>query len=282
MHERDAVLRARAGQQRGAHGIGAPAGHTTLRGLRTVHGGVGTAINHGAIEGPVVAAILGGIREVELVDVTEIEAVQETTLPRQRSHGTAELAVAARDERALGRHGNGVGEHGVVLVSLGERALRERDRPLDRKLGVGQVHEGVGLLELGRPMSVHKVGVGSAVLERLEGVAHATRDINCAGRVERAGEDAAKGLTRPQVHPSTKDRARRDRNELVPGLGVNPSRNAALGVEGDVVLHRSELGGQAGSHHLRALPVLLEPAARVTVHGQIQDNEPGNAGLRGA
>lgn len=60
----------------------------------------------------------------------------------------AQLAVAAGDERALRRHGDDVLEHRVVFVRLGDGGLGERDRPLDGELGVGEVHEGVGPLEL--------------------------------------------------------------------------------------------------------------------------------------
>ena len=63
-------------------------------------------------------------------------------------------------------------QHGVRLVGLGELALGKRDRPVGAELGVGEVDEGVGLLELGRPVGVHQVNVGRTVLESLEGVAH--------------------------------------------------------------------------------------------------------------
>ena len=79
------------------------------------------------------------------------------------------------------------------LVGLGHGGLVERDRPLDGELGIGEVHEGVGLLELQRPVGVHQVGIGGAVLQRLEGVAHAARDVDGLARVERAGVDPAVG-----------------------------------------------------------------------------------------
>ena len=60
----------------------------------------------------------------------------------------AQLAVAAGDEGALRRHGDDVPEHRVVQVRLGYGGLVQRDRPLDGELRVGEVHEGVRLLEL--------------------------------------------------------------------------------------------------------------------------------------
>ena len=66
----------------------------------------------------------------------------------------------------------------MVEVGLGYGGLIQRDGPPDGELGVGEVHEGVGLLQLERPVSVHKVGVGGAVLQGLEGVAHAARDVD--------------------------------------------------------------------------------------------------------
>ena len=96
----------------------------------------------------------------------------------------------------------------MVEVGLGDGGLVERDRPLDGELGVGEVHEGVGPLQLEGPVGVHQVGVGGAVLERLEGVAHAARDVDGPARVERAGVDLTECLAAlAQVHPSAEDRA---------------------------------------------------------------------------
>lgn len=66
----------------------------------------------------------------------------------------------------------------MVEVRLGDGGLREWDRPLDGKLGVGEVHERVGLLQFKGPVGVHQVGVGGAVLQGLEGVAQAARDVD--------------------------------------------------------------------------------------------------------
>lgn len=52
--ERDAVPGAGAGEQGGAGGVGLPGGHAALGGLGPVHGRVGAAVDHGAVERPVV------------------------------------------------------------------------------------------------------------------------------------------------------------------------------------------------------------------------------------
>lgn len=167
----------------------------------------------------------------------------------------------------------------MVEVGLGYGGLVERDRPLDGELWVGEVHEGVGPLQLQRPVGVHQVGVGGAVLQGLEGVAHAARDVDGLARVERAGEHPAEGLAAlAQVHPCAEDAAAGHGDELVPGLGVDASGDAAAVVVGDVVLDDAEVG-DAERAHLGALPVLLEPAARVAVDGQVDDLEAPDAGL---
>ena len=128
-------------------------------------------------------------------------------------------------------------------------------------------------------MGVHQVGVGGAVFERLEGVTHAARDVDGLGRVERAGVDLAEGLAAlAQVQPGAEDRAAGHGDELVPGLRVDAAGDAAAVVIGDVVLDDPEIGDAQGGH-LGALPVLLEPAARVAVDGQVDDLEALDAGL---
>ena len=128
-------------------------------------------------------------------------------------------------------------------------------------------------------MGVHQVGVGGAVLQGLEGVAHAARDVDGLARVEHGRVDLAEGLAAlAQVHPCAEDAAAGDGDELVPGLGVDAARDAAAVVVGDVVLDDAEVG-DAQRGHLGALPVLLEPAARVAVDGQVDDLEAPDAGL---
>ena len=279
MHEGDPVLRAGAGEQRRPGGVGLPGGHAALGGLRFIHGRVGTAVDHGAVERPVVLCVGVRVGHVEGVDVAEVEVLRHAALLRQRADRMAQLAVAAGDEGALRRHGDDVPEHRVVEVGIGYGGLVERDRPLDGELGVGEVHEGVGLLQLEGPVGVHQVGVGGAVLQRLEGVAHAARDVDGLGGVQHGRVDLpVGGAALAQVHPGAEDRAAGHGDELVPGLGVDAAGDAAAVVVGDVVLDDAEVG-DAQSGHLGALPVLLEPAARVAVDGEVDDLEALDAGL---
>lgn len=277
--ECDAVPGAGAGEQRRAGRVGLPGDGAALGGLRPVHGGVGAAVDHGAVERPVVFGVGLRVGHVEGVDVAEVEVLGHAALLGERAHRAAQLAVAAGDERPLGRHGDDVPEHRVVEVGLGDGGLVERDRPLDGELGVGEVHEGVGPLELQGPVGVHQVGVGGAVLQGLEGVAHAARDVDGPARVQGAGEHLpVGGAALAQVHPGAEDAAAGHGDELVPGLGVDAARDAAAVVVGDVVLDDAEVGDPERAH-LGALPVLLEPAARVAVDGQVDDPEAPDAGL---
>lgn len=277
--EGDAVPGAGAGEQRRPGGVGLPGGRAALGGLRPVHGGVGAAVDHGAVERPVVLRVGVRVGHVEGVDVAEVEVLGDAAILRQRAHGMPQLAVAAGDEGALRRHGDDVGEHRVVEVGVGYGGLVEGDRPLDGELRVGEVHEGVGPLQLEGPVGVHQVGVSGAVLQRLEGVAHAARYVDGPGRVQGAGEHLAEGLAAlAQVHPCAEDRAAGHGDELVPGLRVDAAGDAPLLVVGDVVLDDAEVGDAQGGH-LGALPVLLEPAARVAVDGEVDDLEALDAGL---
>ena len=276
----DPVLGAGAGEKGGARRVGLPGNRAALGGLRPVHRGVGTAVDDGAVERPVVLGVGIGVGHVEGVDVAEVEVLGDAALLRQLAHGMAQLAVAAGDEGAPGRHRDDIPEVRVVEVGLGYGGLVERDRPLDVELGVGEVHEGVGPLELQRPVGVHQVGVGGAVLQRLEGVAHAARDVDGLARVQGAGEHLAVGLAAlAQVDPCAEDAAAGHGDELVPGLGVDAAGDAAAVVVGDVVLDDAEVGDAQGGH-LGALPVLLEPAARVAVNGEVDDLQALDAGLR--
>ena len=58
--EGDAVPGAGAGEERRAGGVGLPCGHAALGGLGPIHGGVGAAVDHGAVERPVVLCV--GVR----------------------------------------------------------------------------------------------------------------------------------------------------------------------------------------------------------------------------
>ena len=278
--ERDAVLGAGAGEKRRPGRVGLPGGHAALGGLRPVDRRVGAAVDHGAVERPVVLSIGLRVGHVEGVDVAEVEVLRHTALLGERAHRVAQLAVAAGDEGAPGRHGDDVPQHRVVQVGLGEGGLLQRDRPLDGELRVCEVHEGVGLLQFEGPVGVHQVGVGGAVLQGLEAVAHAARDVDGPGRVQGAGEHPAEGLAAlAQVDPGAEDRAAGDGDELVPGLRVDAAGDAAAVVVGDVVLDDAEVGDPERAH-LGALPVLLEPAARVAVDGEVDDLQALDAGLR--
>ena len=277
--EGDTVPGAGAGEQGRAGGVGLPGGHAALGGLGFIHGGVGAAVDDGAVERPVVLRIGLRVGHVEGVDVAEVEVLGDAALLGERAHRAAQLAVAAGDEGAPRRHGDDVLEVRVVEVGLGDGGLVEGDRPLDGELGVGEVHEGVGPLQLQRPVGVHQVGVGGAVLQGLEGVAHAARDVDGLAGIQHGRVDLAEGLAAlAQVHPGAEDRAAGHRDELVPGLRVDAAGDAAAVVVGDVVLDDPEVGDAQGGH-LGALPVLLEPAARVAVDGEVDDLEAPDAGL---
>ena len=279
VHERDAVLGAGAGEKRRPRRVGLPGDGAALGGLRFIHGRVGAAVDDCAVERPVVLRIGVGVGHVEGVDVAEVEVLGDAAPLRQPADRAAQLAVAAGDERPLGRHRDDVGEHRVVEVGLGDGGLLQRDRPLDGELGVGEVHEGVGLLELQRPVRVHQVGVGGAVLQGLEGVAHAAGHVDGLGGVQDGRVDLAVGVTAlAQVHPCAEDRAAGHGDELVPGLGVDAAGDAPPVVVGEVVLDDPEVRDAQGGH-LGALPVLLEPAARVAVDGEVDDLEAHDAGL---
>lgn len=277
--ERDPVPGAGAGEQGRPGRVGLPGDGAALGGLRPVHGRVGAAVDHGAVQRPVVLRVGVRVGHVEGVDVAEVEVLGDAALLRQPAHGMAQLAVAAGDERALRRHGDDVLEVRVVQVGLGYGGLVQRDRPLDVELGVGEVHERVGPLQLEGPVRVHQVGVGGAVLQGLEGVAHAARDVDGPARVQGAGEHLpVGGAALAKVHPCAEDRAAGHGDELVPGLGVDAAGDAAAVVVGDVVLDDPEVRDAQGAH-LGALPVLLEPAARVAVDGEVDDLEALDAGL---
>ena len=278
--ERDAVLGAGAGEERRPGRVGLPGDGAALGGLRPVHGRVGAAVDHGAVERPVVLCVGVRVGHVEGVDVAEVEALDDAALLRQPAHGVSQLAVAAGDEGPLGRHRDDVLQHRVVEVGLRDGGLIERDRPLDGELRVGEVHEGVGPLQFQRPVGVHQVGVGGAVLQGLEGVAHAARHVDGLRGVQHGRVDLpVGGAALAQVHPGSEDRAAGHGDELVPGLGVDAAGDAAAVVVGDVVLDDAEVG-DAERAHLGALPVLLEPAARVAVDGEVDDPEALDAGLR--
>ena len=275
----DPVPGAGAGEERRARRVGLPGGRAALGGLGPVDRRVCAAVDDRAVERPVVLSVGVRVGHVEGVDVAEVEVLRHAALLGQRADRMPQLAVAAGDERALRRHGDDVLEVRVVFVRLGNGRLVQRDGPLDGEFRVGEVHERVGLLQFKRPVGVHQVGVGGSVLQGLEGVTHAARDVDGLGGVQGAGEDLPVGAAAlAQVHPGAEDASAGHRDELVPGLGVDAAGDAAAVVVGDVVLDDAEVGDAQGAH-LGALPVLLEPAARVAVDGEVDDLQAPDAGL---
>ena len=127
-------------------------------------------------------------------------------------------------------------------------------------------------------MRVHEIRVRGAVLQRLEAVAHATRHVNRLRRIQHGRIHLSEAFARTQVHPSAEHGASGDRDVFVPRFRVDASRHALLRIEADVVLHRSEIR-QAQPGHLRALPVLLEPATVVAVHRQVEHQQSRNVRL---
>ena len=165
----------------------------------------------------------------------------------------------------------------MVAVGLGQFGVLQGDGPFDAQGRVGEVDEGVRLLGLGRPVVVDEVGVRRAVLKGLVAVGHTLGDEDGRLGTHLDGDDVAEGVAVAQVDPGAQDASVGDRDELVPGLGVHAAGDPGLGVVGHVVLDRTEVGHAEGGH-LLALPVLLEPAAVVTVQGQVKDEEARDVG----
>lgn len=103
MDEGDPVPGAGAGEKGGTGRVGLPGGRAPLGGLGPVHGGVGAAVDDGAVERPVVLRVRARVGHVEGVDVAEVEVLRHAALPGERTHRMAQLAVAAGDERPLGQ-----------------------------------------------------------------------------------------------------------------------------------------------------------------------------------
>ena len=185
--------------------------------------------------------------------------------------------MRADDQGRPRRHRPHLGQPRVRAVGVGELGVGERDRPVDGHRLVGQVEERVRVLRRGAPVVVDQVGVGRRVLEGLERVAHPARHEHGPVGTDLQRHGHAERRPGPQVDPGPEHPAAGHGDVLVPGLGVDAARHAGGGVEGDVVLHRPEVG-QAVGDHLGPLPVLLEPAAVVAAHGELDDQQPGDLG----
>ena len=94
------------------------------------------------------------------------------------------------------------------------------------------------------------------------------------------GDDLAKAFrSLAQVAPCAENPALRHRDEFVPRLGVQAARSTGV-VKRDIVLYRleaRELGREAGEFF--ALPILLEPAAVIAVHVEVDDEQPRDGGF---
>ena len=166
----------------------------------------------------------------------------------------------------------------MVTVLLGELSLRQVDGPVNCDGLIGKVQEAVAGYCVRRPVVIHQVGVGSVLFQGLEGVAHAAGHENCGVRAQLNSDDLAEGLASAQVNPRTEDTAGRNRNVLIPRLGMDTAGGTYRSVERNIVLHRVEVG-QTGCNHLLALPVFLEPAAVIAVNRQVNDEQAGNLGF---
>ena len=86
VHERDTVPGAGAGEQGRPGRVGLPGGHAALGGLGFIDGRVGAAVDHGAVERPVVLRIGLRVGHVEGVDVAEVEVLRHAALLRKFAH----------------------------------------------------------------------------------------------------------------------------------------------------------------------------------------------------
>ena len=250
--------------------LAAHARDAALGGLGGVDGGVRRCVEHDGVLVPRPGRDGLAVGQVERGDALAGEEVDAVGARVGGVQGAAELTERTDDERLLRCHRRARVERRGVLVLLADDRLGQRDRPVDRRGGVAQRERGVG--HPGAPVVVDEVGVGRRVLEHLVAVADAAghEDRDRGVHLEREGR--AEGLALAHVDPRAEDPAGRERDELVPRLGVDAARDAAVGVEGDVVLDRAEVG-QADGQHLLPLPVLLEEPAVVVAAVEAYDDE---------
>ena len=277
VNQRQVGFLADGGERAHAQGVGCPGFATTLGGFGLIHCGVGRGVDDRAEGAPAegVAPLLG-LAQVQAVTVDSHEGY--VLLGELANQLGAELTARANNQNRVGFEGLNLVQARVLAVLLGELSLCQVDGPVDGDGLIGQVQEAVAGYRIRRPVVVDQVGVGGVLFQGLEGVAHAAGHEDCGVRAQLNGDDLAEGLARTQVNPCAEDAAGRNRHVLVPGLGMDTAGGTHRSVERDVVLHRVEVG-QAGGDHLFALPVLLEPAAVIAVHRQVDDEQAGDLGL---
>ena len=241
--------------------------------LGGVDGGVRRGVEHDGVLVPRPGGDRLGVGEVECSHALAGEQVDPVGVGVRGVQRAAELAQRPDDQRLLGRiavDGSSVGlfwSFSLMIASASGigQAIAAR-RVVERQRGVG---------DAGAPVLVDEVGVGRRVLEHLVAVADAARNEDRHRGVHLEGEGGPERLALAHVDPGAEDPAGGQRDELVPRLGVDAAGDAAVAVEGDVVLHRTEVG-QADREHLLALPVLLEEPAVVVATVEPYDDEAGD------
>ena len=277
VHQRQVGFLADGGERAHAQGVGCPGFTTTLGGLGLIHGGVGRSVDDRAEGAPAECVTpLLGLAQVEAVAIHSQEGY--VLLGELANQLGTELTASANNQDRVGFQGLDLVQTRVVTVLLGELSLRQIDGPVDCDGLIGKVQEAVAGYCVRRPVVVHQVGVGGVLFQGLEGVTHAAGHEDCGVRAQLHGDDLAEGLAGTQINPRTEDTTGRNRNVLIPRLGVDTAGGTYRSVERNVVLHRVEVG-QTGCDHLLALPIFLEPAAVIAVNRQVNDEQAGNLGF---
>ena len=265
------------GKSAHAQSVSCPGVAATLGGFCLIHCGVRCSVNDRAEGAPAECVTpLLGLAQVEAVAIHSQEGY--VLLGELANQLGAELTASANNQDWVGFQGLDLVQTRVVTVLLGEFCLRQVDRPVDCDGLIGKVQEAVAGYCIRRPVVVHQVGVGGVLFQGLEGVTHAARHEDCGVRAQLHSDDLTEGLASTQVNPRTEDTAGRNRNVLIPRLGVDTAGGTYRSIERDVVLHGVEVG-QTGCDHLLALPIFLEPAAVIAVNRQVNDEQAGNLGF---
>ena len=143
-----------------------------------------------------------------------------------RAQRSSQLTSRADDQDLLRLYRCHVGESWMRLVRLRQLRLLERNRPVDRQCLVGKIDEGVGVPCRRRPMIIDQIGVRRLIGQSLKGVADPARHEDRRLRTHLKCEAATEAGARAQIDPSTEDSSGRQRDQLVPRLGVNASGRA--------------------------------------------------------